>query len=256
MRKRLLAIFARRKHYLTDMKKTFALFVCAAVMMIAATEAYGQYAGYTGQEQYEGFPKWRVAVQGGFGYRLAKLTKTGNDVIDTHNKSLMMGYTYGADVTYFFGGYGIGAKYSDMHSQRSDAVTAEIDGEYYDGMYTDVVDIRFAGPMVYSRLIGASGNGVFLLGAGLGYLGYTDNARLIQAATLKGGTLGTCIEIGYDYRIMNNIFIGASLGAISGILTSYTMTSEGAAPQKVELDKDQYESLLHANLSLGFRFYL
>ena len=241
------------------MKKSFALFVCAALMMLAATAAYGQYSGYTGDAagSQQQISNWRVAVQGGFGYRLAKLEKTGNEVVDAHNKALMMGYTYGADVTYYFSSYGVGVKYSDMHSQRKDAVTAEIDGEYVNGMYTDVIDIRYIGPMVYSRLVNKSGTGVFFLGAGAGYLDYTNNGRMIEAGTIKSGTLGVCLEFGYDLKLMNNIFLGASLGLVNGTLTSYTLTTDSAAvPQKVELDKDQFESLRHMSLSLGLRFYL
>lgn len=234
--------------------RTFFLWGLAALMMFAAFPSFAQDGELSAQEALSS-THWRIGIKGGFGYRLAKLEKTGNELVDDHNKALMSGVVYGADITYFFGELGVGVKYSDMHSSKKDAVAGEIDGEYVEGMYTDVVDMRYIGPMVYSRMVNRSGKGVLYVGAGIGYLDYTDNGRLIQAATLRTGVPGVCLELGYDFRIVNNVFLGASVGIVSGVANSYTVTMEHAAPRKVELDKDQRESLMHGNASLGLSIY-
>ena len=54
---------------------------------------------------------------------------------------------------------------------------------------------------------------------------------------------------------MNNMFIGATLGALSGTLSKYTLTTNGH-PEERTLDKDEREGLLHAYLNLGIRYYL
>ena len=205
-------------------------------------------------QEYVEAPKFRIAVQGGYGRRLAKYQATNNELIDNHNRRLFGGLDYGADMTYYFSdSYGFGLKYNNMHTISKDAVVSE-DGR--SGMYSEAMDIMFVGPMMSTRKVGASGNGIFMLNYGLGYLGYDDYGRIIDdTLRIKGGTLGVCLELGYDYRIANNIFLGANLGAMSGTLTSCTVTTNGHPVQR-KLDKDEYESLLHAYLTLGVRYYL
>ena len=203
-------------------------------------------------------PKWRVALQGGYSYRIGKVQDTGNEVIDSHNKKLKTGFNYGADVTYHWSdGFGLGLKYNDMRSSSKDAVTVTYDaGGSESGMYNDVVDIRFIGAVVASRSVSASGKGIFFLDYGAGYLGYVDNGRLIsQEIGIKGGTLGACMDVGYDYRLMNNLYLGATLSAVYGTLSSYTETVSGKT-QKYTLGQDEKQGLMHLDLSIGIRYYL
>lgn len=203
-------------------------------------------------------PKWRLAVQGGYGYRIARVQESGNEVVDAHLKKLKWGFTYGADVTYHWSdGFGIGLKYNDMHSDSKDAVMVTYeDSGSESGMYNDVIDIRFIGAVVSSRYVSASGKGIFFLDYGAGYLGYVDNGRILsQEGVIKGGTLGACIDIGYDYRLMNNLYLGATLSSVSGTLSGYTETISGKT-EKVTLGKDEKEGLLHVDLSIGIRYYL
>lgn len=203
-------------------------------------------------------PKLRIAVQGGYGYRIGKVQETGNEVIDSHNKKLKWGPAFGADVTYHWSDdFGLGLKFNDMHSSAKDAVTVTYDtGGSESGMYNDVVDLRFIGAIMASRNVSASGNGVFFLDCGVGYLSYTDAGRMVnQSGVIKGGTLGACLDVGYDRRLMNNLFLGITLSTVSGTLSSYTETVSGKT-EKITLDRDEKEGLMHVDLSLGIRYYL
>lgn len=207
-----------------------------------------------GEEYVISAPKVRIAVDGGYGRRLARYQSTGNDLVDNHNKRLFGGLEYGGELTYYFGdSFGVGVKYSDLHSLSKDAVQNDA-GQT--GMYSEAVDIMFVGPMMSSRLVNASGNGIFMLNYGLGYVGYDDSGRVItEQISVKGAALGYCLELGYDLKLMNNIFLGASLGAITGVMNRYTLTTDGHS-QQVALGKDERESLLHGYLTLGLRFYM
>ena len=228
------------------MKTRLTVFFALAALFLGGISAFAQ--------EYVEAPKWRIAVQGGYGRRIGKYQATGNEVVDTHNKRLFGGLNYGADVAYYFSdSYGVGIKYNNLHTTSKDAVYTT-DGR--SGMYSEALDIMFVGPMMSTRSINASGKGIFLFNYGIGYLSYDDFGRLIDdEERIKGATAGYCLELGYDYRMTNNMFLGANLGAISGVLNSYTVTTNGN-PVKYTLDKDQRESLLHAYLTLGIRYYL
>ena len=229
------------------------LVAAAAALFMGSVQSYAQ-DPEQGEEYVVSAPKWRIAVDGGYGRRLARYQSTGNDLIDTHNKRLFGGLEYGGELTYYFGdSFGVGVKYSDLRSLSKDVVQNE-SGQT--GMYSEALDIMFVGPIMSSRLVNASGNGIFLLNYGLGYVGYDDSGRIItDEISVKGAALGYCLEFGYDLKLMNNIFLGASLGAITGVLNRYTLTTNGHS-QQVTLGKDERESLLHGYLTLGLRYYL
>ena len=205
----------------------------------------------------EGTPRFRIAVQGGYGYRLGKYQDTGQSIVDQHNKRLKKGFVYGADMNWFTASdMGFGLKYSNMHSKSEDMVTITYDnGTVESGEYTDMVDLRFIGPTFASRYVSQDNRCIFLLDFGLGYLSYTDNGRVIHPMSIKGGTLGFCADAGVDFRLMNSIYLGATFSMIGGTLSSYNYTENGNT-SKVELEKDHYETLTHVTLTIGFRLYL
>ena len=206
------------------------------------------------QSVNDGAPRFRIAIQGGYGYRLGKNVKTGQNVVDQHNKRLMNGLAYGADMTWYTSSdIGFGLKYSNMHSKSEDMVTITYDnGTVVSGEYRDVVDIRFFGPTFSSRYVSPNNKWIFLINCGIGYLSYVDNGRVIDPMSIKGGTLGACVDANIDLRLMNSLYLGASVGLIRGTLTSYNVTENGST-QKIELDKDQYDSVNHLSLTIGLR---
>ena len=218
---------------------------CFSLMLLGGLSAFAQ--------EYVEVPKWRIALQGGYGRRIGEYQATGNEVEDTHNKRLFGGLHYGADLTYYLSNsYGIGLKYSNLHTTSKDAVITS-DGR--SGMYSDAMDIMFVGPMLATRSVNASGKGIFMFSYGFGYLSYDDSGRLIDdKVSVTAGTLGACLELGYDFKVTKNMFLGANLGAIGGTLSSCTVTTNGH-PEKYTLDKDERESLLHVYLDLGIRYY-
>ena len=203
-------------------------------------------------------PSFRMAVQGGYGYRLGKVAETGQSVVDHHNQKLKQGFSYGADATWYFSdSFGLGLKFNDLHSMAEDAVTVTPnDGSpSQSGIYRDVLDMRFMGLMASSRLVLGESRWIWIMSYGVGYLSYVDNGRIIEAMSIKGGTLGACLETGIDFHLMNNLYLGASVNAIGGQLSSYQFTENGRT-ETIKLDKDERESLYHLTASFGLRLYL
>lgn len=202
-------------------------------------------------------PKFRMIVNGGYGYRPVKVAETGNDIIDTHNKKLKKGVVYGAEAAYYFSeNLGIGVKYSNMHSSAKDRVVITDEaGNSRRGMYSDVIDMTFIGPVINSYKMSLDQKHVFSLGYGLGYLGYLDDGMVIDPMSIKGWTLGQSLNLGYDYRLSGKLYVGAELSGIAGVLSSCVVTENGVT-KSVELADDERESLLHVYLSVGLRLYL
>ena len=230
------------------MKKSL-FFLCFLVLMIEPSAL--------AQSVNNGAPRFRLAVQGGYGYRLGKNVESGQSIVDEHNKRLKNGLTYGADLTWYTSGdIGFGLKFSNMHSKSEDMVTVTYDdGTMASGEYRDVVDMRFFGPIFSSRYVSPNNKWIFLINCGIGYLSYVDNGRVIDPMSIKSGTLGVCADAGIDLRLMNSLYLGVSAGMIGGSLSSYSVTENGQT-QKIELDKDQYESVNHLSLTIGLRLYL
>lgn len=234
------------------MKKTFVTFI---MMLCASAFAFSQTIVSSDETIDIPIPNVRVAVHGGGAYRLAKVASTNNEVLDQHLKNLKWGFTYGADATYFFTEtLGAGIKYNNMHSFSSEDVTITYDdGTRKSGKLEDNIDIWFIGPMVSYRKYNLSNGNTFFMNLGYGYMGYHDDYTVISSYELKGGTLGEFFDIGYDVRVSGPISVGAQLSWYSGTLTSYTQTPRSGQPEKVELDKDNYEGLGHLTLSAGVR---
>ena len=192
----------------------------------------------------EGLPRFRIAVQGGYGCRLGKYTETGSGLEDKHVKRLRNGVVYGADLIWFTSSnYGFGLKFSDIHSMSEDFaksmayfIMVPVSGEW-----RTVLDLRFLGPTYSFRHVAKNNHWIFLISGGLGYLSYDKNDLLFNSPwSVKGGTLGFCVDAGVDLRLMDSLYLGASVNAIIGTL--YT--------------QEPHENLNHLSLNIGLRLYL
>lgn len=203
------------------------------------------------------FPSWRFSAQGGYAYRVGKIDKSQDAVVVDHIKNLKHGITYGADATWFFmDSIGIGLKYNSLNVGNSEQVTVTYDdGTQTSGLLEDNINIWFFGPMASYRVLSRNMRNAFFMNVGLGYMEYKDRTVLIDPFIIKGGTIGSLYEIGYDLNLNDKISLGAMLSFVSGTLTGY-QTNQGGSWNTVDLESDSYESLNHINLSIGLRINL
>ena len=237
------------------MKKTL---IALVVFITASISVSGQVIVTSDRSVFNPYPKWRIAVHGGYSYRIGRTDPSASQFVTDYIKKLKHGYSYGAEVTWYFGNtFGLGLCYDDYHSARSEYVTGTSDeGDSRTGEMSDCIDIRFIGPIASYRAVSSGNKHYFMFNFGAGYLGYWDKSELFDSLVLRGDTFGYMAEFSYDYAITRKIAIGVSLSMISGYLTSYRKKENGGYVQKIDLEKGSYEGLVHLNVSAGIRFNL
>lgn len=192
------------------------------------------------------FPHFRLAINGGWSYRLAKAADSNSPEVDEYIKELKSGYSYGADVTLYWSRYsGLGARYDVFRSKNKLE-----DGSFL--LASDDISITFIGPYYSSRFLMANKKNSLMFNAGLGYVGYKDKAYFITDYELTGATAGLLLDLGYDIGLSERFAVGFQLSLIGGILTQYKI-DDGFNTQTIELEEEEYEGLGRINLSVGLR---
>lgn len=228
-----------------------------SLLFLAFVSAHAQNIVTSDTSVSSNFPSWRFSAQGGYAYRVGKVDDSQDAVLVNHIKKLKHGVTYGADATWFFmESFGVGLKYNVLSAGNSEQVTVTYDdGTQKSGLLEDNINISFCGPIASYRVLSRNMRNAFYINVGLGYMGYKNRAVLIDPFIIKGGTVGTLYEIGYDLALTDKVSLGAMLSSISGTLTS-CKTNQGGTWNEVDLESDSYESLYHFNLSIGLRINL
>lgn len=194
------------------------------------------------------FPRLRLAINGGWSYRLAKVAGNLSSTQQDYIKGLKSGYSYGAELAYYWSKKaGIGAKYDVFRSRNE---LEDVSGQVV--VLSDDVAISFIGPYYSSRFLTANKKNSFLMNVGLGYVGYNDKAFFGSDYELTGGTAGLLVDLGYDIGLSKTFALGFQLSFIGGTLTQY-MIDDGFNTTTIELDEDEYEGLARINLSVGLR---
>ncbi|WP_181307350.1 hypothetical protein [Rufibacter sp. XAAS-G3-1] len=204
----------------------------------------------------QAYPRFRGGVSGGWSYRTASVAEGLDAAVKDYIQDLKKGYNLSADAAYYFSEQmGAGLRYSSYRaSNEIENVSAtRPDGTQVYGKMSDDITIHFIGPYFSSRMLNANKLNALLFNVGLGYLGYQDNAVLIDKFTIKGSTFGFSADIGYDMKISKNLGLGLQLSLVSGVLKEYEV-SDGRSTQTVTLDEDSYENLARIDLSIGLRF--
>jgi hypothetical protein len=187
------------------------------------------------------FQHVRLAVSGGWSYRTAPIAKGLDPGEIEYVKKLRHGLNFSMDASYFFSEmFGAGVKY-DLFKASNSTLWGE-----------DHISINYAGPVFAMRFFNQSKTNCWLINYSIGYMGYTDRGKAAGIPELiKGSTVGTVIDIGYDIALSKNWSACLQLSMLSGILTEYDETINGIT-QTIKLE-DQKEGLMRLNISIGLR---
>jgi hypothetical protein len=198
--------------------------------------------------------KFRFALNGGYSYRLGKISDQLTGDARNYMKKLKSGFNVGADAMYYFNPkMGVGVKYNRFQASHSDVIPVRTSTGQMRTNVMDNIAINFFAATFGTRVFNAAGTNAFHANIALGYLGFRDNGWLnVDKLILTGGTLGIGWDIGYDIRLTSKLSAGAQLSLISGKLNSF-MKEDSNSREKVTLTDDQKENLSHLNLSLGLR---
>lgn len=201
--------------------------------------------------------KFRIALNGGYSYRLAKVADNTPSDLKEYVKGLKSGYNLGLDAHYFISSWGFGATYNMFNASNSIANVQVIylNGNTASGNLRDDVTIQFIGPSIANRYITASQKHIFVSALAIGYVNYKDDVTFAGQNKITGSTLGGGFDFAYDYQIAKKIYIGAKLAFVGGVIKKITYTVDDVTTTK-ELEKDKYENLSRLDISAGIKFNL
>lgn len=209
------------------------------------------------QSSNSDFPRFRISLQGGWSYRLAKISDNAPAELREYNKGLKPGFHLGVDGGYFFTkniGCGLKYAYFKAGNEIANVSIPEWSGGANISLIKDDIHVHYIAPSFYSRFPIANDKLVFLAGASIGYLRYIDNAVVVSDRTLTGGTVGLGFDLGMDYMITPHFAVGANLGLIGGSLSKLKY-KDSTIETDVKLEDGQRENLTRLDLSAGVRWY-
>ncbi len=202
------------------------------------------------------YKRFRLAVNGGYSYQLAKISDEVPADFKDYIKGLKSGYHFGADANYFFSEQmGLGAKYTMFGASNSidNIYLEDEDGDRIYGSMSDDLRIMFIGPYLSTRYLAQKSNNAFFLSLGIGYLSYKNDKVIINPIRMTGGTAGYTLDVGYDIEISEDFSLGFQVSMLSGVLRKYTLDN-GYQSETIELEEGQYEGLGRIDFSIGLRF--
>ncbi|SMD32706.1 hypothetical protein SAMN04488029_1057 [Reichenbachiella faecimaris] len=199
---------------------------------------------------------WRIGIQAGLSYRIAFNPNDMPPQVDNYLNKLKWGINVSVNVAYFLneGKFGLGAKYSFFGTKNEDDFHL-INDQGVSELVTisDRINIHFAGPAFFFRLNSKENLNAFVFHASMGFMSYQNQATLFQDYTITGYTVGVCASASYDIATSDQSAVGIQFTLYSGALQEYTL-DDGTTSQKIVLEEHEYEGLIRADLSIGFRF--
>lgn len=201
------------------------------------------------------YPHFSVGINGGFSYMTAKISDQVPDDYADYIKDLKSGYHISAEASFFLSKiYGLGIYYSNFRTSNSTSITLEDDnGNLIHGELADRISVNYIGPIFTTRFLNKGNDGGFLLSLSLGYTGYKNNATYIENFDLTGNTVGFRFGMNYDIQIAESLLFSIGFSYTGGSLSKLNIKAPGLS-QTIELEKGQYESVSHIDLSIGFKF--
>ncbi|MDR0566747.1 MAG: hypothetical protein LBG47_06900 [Prevotellaceae bacterium] len=204
------------------------------------------------------FPHFRLAADGGWQYRTAKVSSELDAEWREHYKKMKSGFHYGVQAAYFFTEY-MGAEL--MFSQQLFGRTLgygalnDRNGNYIgSGTLSDKIAFSYIGANYMLRLFDFQKKNCWVFAIGFGYMGYTDRLFSNDAESIKitASTLGSNLSVGYDIGLSKEFALGFKVSLMGGTFKNYKQTINGTTTSETMPDKI-LEGLGTVQLSVGLR---
>jgi hypothetical protein len=210
--------------------------------------------------------KWRIALNGGGGYRIASTKETRQNLenqgipsseIDAYLKQLKTGVKAAGQVHYMvWENYGLGIDYLLHYSSGSLHGTLDpgdtytlIYGKFSDDIYTSYVGLslyfqQWIKPKF--KIYGQVSSGLTL---------FREESVIIYSPLLiTGKAYGGNTEIGLEYFLGKNISVAMNAGFFQSTVSKIKVNN-GIKTEEIKLEKEQTEGLSRLDLGAGLRFY-
>ncbi|MDR1756554.1 MAG: porin family protein [Culturomica sp.] len=202
-------------------------------------------------------PRFRIAIDGGWQYRTAKLADGLNSELKKHYKKMKAGFHYDLQAAYFFTeSMGVEAIFSQQFFGNNLGNGTLTDAfPLVSGTWDEKMVLNYIGANYILRHFDAKRKNCWLFSVGFGYLGYNDKLLLDNVEYLKmtAGTFGTNMAIGYDIGLSENLAIGFKLALRGGTFRKFKQTQNGITTNET-LPDETFEGLGTLKLSVGLRF--
>ncbi|MDR0604369.1 MAG: hypothetical protein LBG80_08725 [Bacteroidales bacterium] len=210
----------------------------------------------TAETKIVAFPRFRIALGGGLGYRLAVISPDITDeFLRNYIRQLKLGYQFYAEATAYFNSYvGLGVRanvFRASHTEYDVFTSDETGNTIYIGEMSDNTTTLFVAPAFSARFIQRKRDNALVMSAAIGYMRYWDKAVFTTPLSILGHTIGVSYDIGYDFRLNDFLLLGLNGGFTYGLLSE---VKESYASQTVTRVLEQPESLLRVDISAGIRF--
>lgn len=220
-------------------------FCASAISPVTAQQAssYG-----TEDQPFSSYKDFRVAVGGGYAYRLGKIEETSDPEIDDMNKKLRNGFVIDVDAQYFFKeswGVGLNANLCTASTSGSGFTLPGLNQTI--NSYEETQRCLYVGPAFAAR----SESDKFLLvtSIGIGPLVFLDDIT-IEGVEGNGNktTVGINAGVSGEYKMNNRMGLGLKLSYTMGTINSINF--EG---QNISSDEKINVSNLMITAFLSFR---
>lgn len=223
---------------------TAAFAFASAFSFVDAQQASPYQVEYSTPQRYKDF---RIAIGGGYAYRLGKMEKTGDTKIDDMNKKLRHGFAIDADAQYFFKeSWGIGLN-ANLCSANTSGDNIKISGVEGHANYKETQNFIYFGPSFVSR--NESEKFLLISNIGIGPLFFSSDMT-INGIGINGNKTTVGFNAGFagEYKINTRTGVGLKLSYVMGSIEN--MNIEG---QNVKSDEKISVSNLMATVFVSFR---
>lgn len=207
-------------------------------------------------------PKFRIAIDGGFGYLTGNtqtsetsLIEMGNekDRVEKYYKNLKIGTQAAFSLHYLLKeNFGFGLDYHLFSNRSQMTGTVSDQTSTYYGVISERIYTNFIGPSFFMHHSYNSKINLYTSIA-LGWTFYRDELHFIVApALIKGGAPGMHCNLGFEIPLFKHISAGIEISGFYAELKKFTL-SDGQTTTDLDL-KDQKENLTRLNLSTGIHY--
>ena len=205
------------------------------------------------------FPRFRVAANGGWQYRTAKLPSGLDPFWNEHYKKMKSGFHYDVQAAYFFAyNHGIEVLFSQHffgNTLKNMFLVDDGGNTIGFGNLKNKTMFNYVGANYIVRFFNSKKVNCFSMTFGLGYLGYIDKLIFNNEEFIKmtASTIGVNLGVGYDIGIAKNLAIGFKFSFMGGSFRNYKLTADGKTTSETMPEKTS-EGLGTIKLAVGLRF--
>ena len=165
------------------------------------------------------YPRFRVAANGGWGYRPTTMLGASSD-FKKYMRKLNFGFHYDVELSYYYQrSLGVGLKYNEFLSGNESAPAVHRDGSTEKGDMSDNIRTKYVGTMFNYRGLNSKNTNSFLMGLGFGYVNYQHKGFFVdKPVNINKHSAGFYCSLGYDWGIYKGLALGIQVSGLIGLV--------------------------------------